>query len=228
VGRPGKVRGTREERGATQNVTVEITCNGGTTDVDANEEGKLLGRLEFKRGFYLAFTSTAARAAADTTLARQEAARPPEQKTNKGLQVLLTPVRGLGAKLDFDVDLAAAGVLPVLVTMSNVTLRTYTFDPSDIVLVQKDGTRVRPMTVDDAAERVMESERQRSAASGAAARGRAEVVRRFQASALSGHSLAANQSLKGYLFYPLAPYVKGRVALEDQASEETEGFVVEF
>jgi hypothetical protein len=228
VGRPGRLRGTREERGATQNVTVAITCNGRTADVDADEERKLLGRLEFKRGFYLAFTATAARAAADTPAARQEAARPPAQKKDKGLQVLLTPVWGLGAKLDFDLDLAAAGVLPVLVTMSNVTPRTYTFDPADVVLVEKDGTRVRPITVDAAADRVVEIERQGAAASGAVPGDRAEVVRRLQAQALRGHSLAANQSLKGYLFYPLAPYVKGRVALEDQASEETEGFVVEF
>ncbi len=228
VGRPGTIRGTCEERGATQNVTVAITCNGRTADVDAGEDRKLLNRLEFKRGFYLAFTATAARAAADTTSAREEAARPPEQKKDKGLQVLLTPVPGLGAKLDFDFDLAAAGVLPVLVTMSNVTPRTYTFDPSDIALRQKDGTRVPPITVDDAAQRVVESERQRATASDAVPRDRAEVTRRLQAQALSGHSLAPNQRLKGYLFYPLAPYVKGRVALEDQASEETEGFVVEF
>ena len=52
----GTLRGTREERG-TQNVTVGITCNGTTAAIDASEDGKFLGQLEFKRGFYMAFTA---------------------------------------------------------------------------------------------------------------------------------------------------------------------------
>jgi hypothetical protein len=223
----GTLRGTREERG-TQNVTVGIACNGTSANVDASEDGKLLGQLEFKRGFYLAFTAIAAQTAISTSIARQQAQRPIEQKTGQGLHVLVEPVRGLGAKLDFNLDLAAAGVLPVRVSINNVTPRTYTLDPDDIVLAQKDGTRVHPLTVADAVQRVAGAASQKPANDASAAPDSAEVTRRFQSKLLTARSIAAGQTLQGYLFFPLADYVKGRVTLEDQASEEAEGFVVEF
>jgi hypothetical protein len=225
VGHAGKLRGTREERNATQDVTVGVTCTGRSAAVDASEDGKVLGRVDFKRAFYLSFTATAAQTAVAASVAREEAQRPPEKRKTKGLQVLLEPVRGLGAKLDFDLDLAAAGVLPVRVTINNASTQTYNVDPGDIVLVQKDGTRVRPMSVVAAVQRVADTARQQGAA---APPDSAEVTRRLEAHVLSGHSVSANETVKGYLFFPLAPYVKGRVSLEDRESEETEGFVVEF
>lgn len=230
AGRSGTIHGTREEQGqgGTQNVTLTVTCGGSAADIDASEDGKFLGQLEFKRGFYMAFTATAAQAAVSAAVAREQAERPLEQKKVKGLQVLLEPVRGLAAKLDFDLDLAAAGVLPVSVTINNFSTRTYNFDPADIVLAQKDGTRVHSMTVADAVQRVAEAQRQKAAGSEAVPPDSADITRRLQQRLLTGHSVFANQIVKGYLFYPLAPYVKGRVTLEDQESEEAEGFVVEF
>ncbi len=227
VGHPGKIRGTREERG-TQNVTVVITCDGNTASIDAHEDGRILNQLEIKRGFYLTFVSMAPPPAASAAVATNEAVRAPEQPKGQGLQVLLAPVKGLEAKLDFGLDLAAAGVLPVRVTMNNVTPRTYRFDPADIVLVQTDGTRVRPLAIETAAQRVAASEQSTAAANHAAAPDRDDVMHRLQERALTGHSLAAHHTVTGYVFFPLAQYVKGRAALEDQASEETEGFVVEF
>jgi len=221
----GTLRGTREERG-TQNVTVGITCNGTTAAIDASEDGKFLGQLEFKRGFYLAFTAIAAQSAVSASIAREQALRPLEQKAGQGLHVLLEPVRGLGAKLDFNLDVAAGGVLPVRVTINNVTPRNYTLDPDDVVLAQKDGTRVHPLSVADAAQRVAAD--QKPPPDGAAAPDPGEVARRFQDKLFTAHSIAPGANLQGYLFFPLADYVKGRVTLEDQASEEDEGFVVEF
>ncbi len=141
--------------------------------------------------------------------------------------MLLEPVTGLGAKLDFDLDLAAVGVLPVRVIINNVTPRTYRFDPDDIVLVQSDGARVHPISVGEAARRIGDVERQKATAESARPSS-AEVTQRLQTRLLTGRSVAANQTLKGYLYYPLASYVKGRVTLEDQESEESEGFVVQF
>ena len=228
IGRVGTIRATREDRGSTQNVTVVITCTGRGADIDASEDNRWLGLLEFKRGFYLAFTATAAQAASASVAARDESERPFEQKRLKGLQVLLEPVLGLGAKLDFDFDLAAAGVLPVRVTINNVTTRTYRFDPSDVVMIGKDGTRVPPLTVAAAAQRVVDAARQPTAGDKMASPDGAEVARRLQERLLQSHTVPAKQSVKGYLFYPSAPYVKGRISLEDVATEETEGFVVEF
>lgn len=227
VGRSGTIHATREEQG-TQNVTVAITCNGTAANIDASEDGKFLGQLEFKRGFYLAFTATAAQAAVSAAVAREQAERPLDQKKVKGLQVLLQPVRGFAAKLDFDLDLAAAGVLPVSVTINNFSTRTYTFDPADVVLAQKDGTRAHPMPVADAVQRVSEARRQKDGTSESAPPDSADITRRLQGRLLTGHSVSPNQIVKGYLFFPLAPYVKGRITLEDQESEESEGFVVEF
>lgn len=227
VGRPGALRGSREERG-TQNVTVVVTCTGAAATIDASEDGKLFGQLEFRRGFYLSFTAVASQVAVIAAAAREEAQRPLQEKREKGLHVLLEPVQGLAAKLDFDLDLAAASVLPLQVTINNATSRTYNFDPADIALIQKDGTRVHPMPVEAAAQRVADAQRQKEAAPDSAPLDRGEVTQRLRGRLLISHSVSANQTVKGYLFFPLAPYVKGRVSLEDQESEETEGFVVEF
>jgi len=226
IGRPGVLRGSRDEgQKWAQVVTVEITCTGQGADFNPYEDGKWLGQVDFKRAFYMSFTAVAAQSAANAATAREEARRPPTEKKGQGLQVLLSPVRGLGAKLDFDVDIACGGVLPVIVTVNNLTPRTYKIDPADIVLVQKDGTRVHPLLVDAAAQHIAAQ----PAKDGAAPLPDAgEVQRRLQAKLLTTTVLPENQTAKGYLFYPLADYVKGRVTLEDKESEETEGFVVEF
>jgi hypothetical protein len=223
----GKMRGTREELG-TQKVTVRVTCTGTGADLDASEDGKWLGQIDFKRGFYLAFTANAAAAAISESIARDQANRPPDQRTDKGLQVLLKPVKGLGAKLDFDLDLAAAGVLPVQVMISNITSRTYTVDPADTALAQKDGTRVHPLNVEDAVQRVVGALRQKPSGGDAGPLDSAEVTRRLASRLFTAHAVSPNQTVQGYLYFPLGDYVKGRVTLEDQASEEDEGFVVEF
>jgi hypothetical protein len=227
AGRQGTLRATRQEGGSAQNATVVITCSG-TVSLDASEDGRILGQLDLKRAFYMAFTGVAAMEAVNETAAREEAQRPLAAKKEKGLQVLLEPVTGLGSKLDFDLDLAAGGVLPVRILIANATPRTYTFDPDDIVLIQKDGVRVPPISVTTAAQRVTDVLRQMPAGQGALPPDNAEVRRRLEARVLSLHAVTANQTTTGYLFYPLAPYVKGRVSLEDQETEESEGFVVEF
>ncbi len=62
VQRPGTLRGSRDEHG-TQSVTVIITCTGTTAAVDASEDGRYLGQIEFKRDFHVGFTATPAAAA---------------------------------------------------------------------------------------------------------------------------------------------------------------------
>jgi hypothetical protein len=222
IGKPGRLRGTRDERG-TQNATVEVRCDGKTVDVDASEDGKWLGQLEFKRGFYLSFTGIV-QAAEISEAAEREAALHPREHQGAGLRVLLKPVPGQAAKLDFDVDLAAAGVLPVQVTITNGTARIYRYDPTDIVLIQADGTRVQALSIDAAAQRVVAAPHPADAP----VPDTSTVTQRLTLHALSGDSVAANQTVKGYVFFPLGRYAKGRVSLEDRATEESEGFVVEF
>jgi hypothetical protein len=156
--------------------------------------------------------------------ARAAALRPPQERKGGGLRVLLEPVRGMAAKLDFNVDLAAADVLPVRVTVINSTTRTYRFDPTDIALVQPDSTRVHPLSVDEAVQRIATAPRPAESAPP----DRSALLSLLRGGALAGNAVTANQTVKGYLFFPLGQYVKGRVSLEDEATEETEGFVVEF
>ncbi len=228
IGRPGRIRGSREERG-TQNVTVTITClPSGSASIDASEDWRWLGQVDFKRAFYMAFTAVAAQTSIREAAVREEAQRPPEQKKQKGLRVQLEPVAGLGAKLDFDLDLAAGGVLPVRVTINNASTRSYRFDPGDVVLIQRDGTRVHPLALGEAVERVAAAQRQQNNGAQAAPADDAGIARRLEGRLLRAHAVAANQQLSGYLYFPLGTYAKGRVTLEDQESEEAEGVVVEF
>ncbi len=226
-GHPGTVKAVRNQpMGGTQYVTVTVKC-GDTVDIDASEDGRLLGQVDFKRSFYMAFTGVVTQAAVSEAEARAEAQRPVQEKKEKGLRVLLEPVAGLGAKLDFDFDLAAAGVLPVRVTINNASLRAYNLEPDDIVLIQSDGGRVRPLSVDDVTQRVVQAERQKQGSAPAAV-DPAAVSRKLQERLMQPHVVAANQMVRGYLYFPLGTYKKGRVTLEDQESEEAEGFVVEF
>jgi hypothetical protein len=221
--RPGLLRGTRSGTGD-QRVSVRVICTGRTADVDASEDGKLLGQLEFKRGFYLAFAAIVAQAEITAQAARAAAAQPAEKRA-AGLRVLLQPIPGLAAKLEFDVDLAAAGVLPVRVSIDNGTGRTYAFDPGAIALIQQDGTRVHALAVDVAAQRVADAQRQADPQAPSDVGAIASLLRQRL---LPGRPVGAHQSTSGYLYFPLGQYVKGRVSLEDLESEETEGFVVEF
>lgn len=229
IGHRGTLRGTRDVAGAAHNVTVKIQCTAvAAADIDASEDGRILNQLEFKRGFYMAFTAVTSQGASNAAAAQEEADRPLDKKRAKGLLVLLSPVRGLGAKLDFDLDLAAGNVLPVLLTINNVTTRTYTVDLADVVLVQADGTRVAALSVTEAAQRVATAARQQATDKNAAPPDSATIQRRLESHLLSTRSVGTNQKVKGYLYFPLAAYVKGRVVLEDKESEESEGFVVEF
>jgi hypothetical protein len=227
-GKPGQMHGTRRTDTGLQDVTVSINCHpGGGTDINASEDGSLLGQLELKRGFYMSFTGVIAAAEATASKEQAELARSFDQKKSKGLQVLLTPVRGLGSKLDFNLDLAAGGVLPVLVTINNVTTRAYKVDANDVVLMQKDGTRVSSLAVQDAAQRVATALAQQ-AKDDHAAPDLNNVTQRLQSRVFTSRSVPPRQSVKGYLFFPLGQYAKGRVVLEDVENEESEGFVVEF
>jgi hypothetical protein len=228
VGHEGTIHGSRKERGV-QNVTVTINClSDGTANIDASQDSELLGRVELKRGFYFAFTGVAEQTAIREAAAREEAQRPLEQKKQKGLRVLLQPIAGQGAKLDFALDLAADGILPVRVTINNASARSYSLDPDDVVLVQPDGTRVHPLPIDQVVEHVAAAERAKSDGAAATPTDSAATTQCLRDRLLQTHAVSANQQLSGYLYFPLATYTKGRVTLEDQESEEAEGFVVEF
>ena len=224
-GRPGVARGWRTERGA-QTVRVDITCADGRTDVFADEEGKWLNQIEFRRGFYDSFVGVVALAEANEQAAREAAARG-DAPAAQGLRVLLEPVPGPAAQLDFEMDFQPAGVLPVRVTLDNGTERRYRLVPDAVVLVDAAGTRVRPLALDDVVGRLRAAPM--PPGSSAPASGDAvAIAERLRAKALVTEEIGARRQVVGFLFFPAATYLKGRVSLEDPESEEAEGVVVEF
>jgi hypothetical protein len=224
-GRPGVARAWRTERGA-QTVRVDITCTGGRADVFADEEGKWLNQIEFRRGFHDSFVGVVALSEANEQAAREAAARG-DTRAGHGLRVLLEPVPGPAAQLDLEMDFQPAGVLPVRVTIDNGTERLYRVGPQAVVLIDAAGTRVRPMALDDVVRRLLAAPLP-AGSSAPAGSDAGAIAERLRAKTLVAAEVGARQQAVGFLFFPAATYVKGRVSLEDAESEEAEGVVVEF
>jgi hypothetical protein len=224
-GRPGVARAWRTERD-NQSVQVDITCRHGRADVFADEEGKWLNQIDFRRGFHDSFVGVVALAEANEQAAREAAARG-DTPAAQGLRVLLAPVPGPAAQLDFEMDFQPAGVLPVRVTIDNGSERRYRLAPEAVVLVDAAGARVRPLALDDVVRRLRDAPV--PAGSSAPAGGDAgAIAARLRDKTLVATEVGARQQAVGFLFFPAATYVKGRVSLEDVESEEAEGVVVEF
>lgn len=230
LGRPGEASGVRETRtvdGGGERVTVSITCEPTGATVDAREDGKLLGQVDFKRAFFLSFTATQHMDERRREMEEKVAAgTAPESQQRQGLQVLVEPVRGQAAKLDFEIDMAAAAVLPVRVRVVNATTRRYAVTPAEVQLVRRDRTRVAPMTVAEVVARLVKAH----AANG-------QPVTTLDATALTDRlgkvlfsktRVDAHSETSGYVYFPLGDYVHARVLVTDVETEEAEGFAVEF
>ncbi|HUI24929.1 MAG TPA: hypothetical protein VL403_02500 [Candidatus Kryptonia bacterium] len=227
AGGSGIVKGTIEEGKRSGSVTVEVSCTGAGPTIYASEDGKLLGQLEFRRAFYMNFTGVVSQRRALDQAAKEQAALPLAQRKQQGLEVLITPARGLDARLELHVDLTPAGVLPVRIAINNRTGLRYQLDPEDIVMVRADGERIGPLTVDAVMERV------RSAATAPAndetpPPDLSAVLQQLQSMLFTTTDLPPDASAKGFLFYPLDTYQRARARITESQSEETEGFVVEF
>jgi hypothetical protein len=230
-GQPGVITASRTASGdstATQGATVTIECTPTGADIDANEDGAFLNQLEFKRAFNHAFVNVVSMRASRQQLDQQIlAGTAPASQQRGDLKVVVEPKRGPAAKLDFAFDLAAAGVLPVRVEITNLTPRTYTLDVAAIRLVRADRERVAALAPDAAATRIAEARRAGSAEP------LTTVPRAAIADALAVRQLAASEiapgvEREGFLYFPLADYRSARIVLTDKESGEDEGVRVEF
>jgi hypothetical protein len=230
MGRAGEAHGTRDAQranGGAQNVTITIACGPTGAAVDAHDDDKLLGQVEFKRAFFLSFTSTQHMDERRREMEEKVAAgTAPASQQPQGLQVKIEPVRGQASKLDFEMDMAAAGILPVRVRVTNATSRIYRVAADDVQLVGRDRARVPPLSVAAAAARVMKS----SDASGKplTALSEAELVDRLGKALFTTTRIDARSDSSGYLFFPLGDYARARMLVTDTETEEAEGFAVEF
>lgn len=226
---PGTLRAVRAPdapRGVAQRVVVRIECRPDGVDVDAVGDGALAGEVEVKRAFYVAFNSVRSMNAGQRDLAAaMVAGTAPESLQRKDVEVVMVPLRGQTAKLDFHFDLVAGGVLPVRVEIRNFTGRRYRLDPATVRLTRADRERVPPLLIDDAAGRIASAP---ARGPGAEALGRDAVAVRLREQQLTAAMLAPRAEVRGFLYFPAGEYVRGRLVLTEEESAETEGFVVEF
>ena len=231
AGQQGTLKGERAAKtnGAEmQRVSVSIHCTGAGVSLDAEEEGKWVGQVDFKRGFFMSFVSAREMAAQRAEMEAKMAARAlPPSLQRRDVRLLLEPVLGPSTKLDFGFNLHGAGVLPLRVRIDNLTERAYRLDPGEIRLTRADRARVGSMSVEDAAARVTEA-RDPETDRPLTALGREEIVERLSQKLFTAHRLAPGAQAQGFLYFPAAEYTRGRVVLTEEESGETEGVVVEF
>lgn len=230
-GQRGVIKASRTASGdskETQGATVTIDCTPTGADIDASEDGAFLNQLEFKRAFNHAFVNVVSMRDSRQQLDEQiRAGTAPASQQRGDLKVVVEPKRGPAAKLDFAFDLAAAGVLPVRVEITNLTPRTYTLDISAIRLMRSDRERVAALDPDAAAARIAGAKHAGSAQPLTTlprdAIADALAVRQFAAS-----EIAPGVEREGFLYFPLADYNSARIVLTDKETGEDEGVRVEF
>lgn len=231
AGQRGLIKATRTASGDsknTQGATVTIDCTPTGADIDASEDGAFLNQMEFKRAFNHAFINVVSMRASRQQLDEQILAgtAPPSQQRGD-LKVVVEPKRGPAAKLDFAFDLAAAGVLPVRVEITNLTPRTYALDISAIRLMRADRERVAALDPEAAAAKIAAARR---AGSGEPL---TTLPRNAITDALAVRQFAAAEigpgvEREGFLYFPLADYSSARIVLTDKETGEDEGVRVEF
>jgi hypothetical protein len=225
----GKIRGLRNWQGSAsgrQSILVRITCSPTGTTIDANEDGQLFGQIDLKRGFYQAFTNIVSMGAAEKEMEEKiDAGTAPASQQRHDLQIVIEPVRGQESKLDFEVDLAAAGLLPLRVNVNNRTPRTYEIDPSQTQLTAADRSRVRPLSPEEAGRRVAKA---RGADGSQPVLSPETIGQRLRAKLLTAATVGPGDKASGYLYFPLAEYHRARVLAVEKESGESEGFLVEF
>lgn len=221
TGSAGVLKGSRQRPGAEgerQSATVTIHCHPGGATIDVAEDGRMRA-AELERGFYYSFVSLRSMAAAQATAGKA----PP--KAND-LQILVVPVHGPESKLDFGLDLAAAGILPVRVRAHNRTARRYRLDAAEVRLLRADRERTAPLSATEAASRV--SGARRADGEPITSLTADQVVRRLEEKSVPEHELEPRSDVGGFLYFPLGDYVRARVVVTDLESGESEGFAVEF
>jgi hypothetical protein len=209
-------------------VTVDVECTPTGTSSNAHEDFKLLDQLEFKRGFYHSFTNIVSMTAAEQAMEeRIDAGTAPPSQQRRDLQVLVEPVSGHEAKLYFEIDLAAGGVLPLRLTLNNRTTNRYRLETQEIRLTRKDRKRVSALSSEQAAMRVVEA-RQPETGDPVTAKSLEAVTDLLRRELFVAKAIEPGERLSGYLYFPLAAYRRARVVVVEDRSGESEGFMVEF
>ncbi len=228
-GRPGTIKAVGRDRSG----SVSIVCD--ETGVHVDPQQTSMGERMFERGVFLSVTgrsglkmdrgAVTGREAPVGDLAQSVTDGDPAPSGSVLVEV--QPQKGFETVLDFDADLASAGILPVKVTIRNGTKRVYTFALDGLVVRLRDSSDAATrLTAVDAAARLAAK-----AGSGGAQTdlGNVESAKRIMIDKeLKGAKLTPGASVSGYAYYPVGDYDRAKINLMDVAAGEPESFMVEF
>jgi hypothetical protein len=228
-GRPGKITA----KGADRSGDISIVCDETGVHIDPNQTS--MGDRVFERGVFLSVTGRGGlKMDRGEVTGREKTIGSLAQAVEEGVpapsgsvNVEVKPQRGFETVLDFDADLASAGILPIKVTIQNGSKRTYTFKLDDIVVRRRDTSEAAArMTAADAAAKLAAKAGSGSSQTGI---GNVESAKKIIVEKeLKAARLAAGASVTGYVYYPVADYDRAKINMMDVAAEETESFLVEF
>ena len=208
-GVPGTVVGHRvagwnpysNDTGSTYTVTVTVACSNHGAEFDAVTDEPVPGSLSFRSDFA---------GLVEKLSARLPTKRPAVDHAETGLVISVEPLRGGDATADFGAGLTAAGITPVRLKIDNRTDRTYRFAAARVQLVSQEGERVEPL------------------ADGSLAKVPADLQAAMHQKQIGDGQLAPHAVLSGFLYFPASAYRRATLVLIDEATDEEEGFSVEF
>jgi hypothetical protein len=184
-------------------VAVRLTCDDRGSVIEAATEEPLTERLAFRRDFPVEIE----RAVSLRIRQPRVASRQPPAK----LRVSIKPLIGSEAAERIGGTPETLGVTPVRITITNSTDLLYRFQARRLQLVTEEGSRKRPLSIDEVLARLAP-----------------EWHDRVRGDQLKDTDIAAGTSVTGYVFVPAAAYRRAKIALIEAESEEAEGFSVEF
>jgi len=229
-GRPGHLSAVGKDRKG----QVTITCNPGA-GVVIDPQQTSMGDRVFERGVFLSVTGRSGlkmdrgevtgrdKPVGDLAQAVAEGAPAP----SGSVLVEVQPQRGFETVLDFDADLASAGILPVRVTIRNGSRRAYSFALDGLTLRRRDSSEASPrLSAKDAAAQL--SAKAGSGGSQTPSGNVASAARIMVDKELKAAKLPPGASVTGYVYYPVADYERAKIQMMDVAAGEMESFLVEF
>ncbi len=209
-GVPGRVAGTKNagwnasdpKAGTAYAAQITVTCSDRGADFEGRTDEGFLARMSFRQEF----------AKTIAALSERKVTRPRvDDRPETGLLISVEPLRGPDATAEFGVDVTASGVTPVRVRIDNKTERTYQFAGEGVRLVSQDGARSSALDPQQAAAKLP-----------------ATVGKSLQDKLIGDGEIAPGATRAGFLYFPAAAYRRATLLLVDRATEESEGFRVEF
>lgn len=209
-GAPGEVTGHGEtgwapatpQAGKTYAVQVRIDCSDRGSELVARTAEPLTERAGFRWSF--------ANAVAD--LAQQKTERPRvSHQPSDGVHIVVEPRWGRRAIEELEADLPSSGFSPVWVEIANRTDRTYGFRYEQVKLITQEGEPVEPLPIADVTAKLGTTMQDRL---------RNEMIEQGD--------IPPRATIQGFLYFPASAYRRARVVLIDRATDEPEGFSVEY